>query len=195
MGRRKRIDHELLAEMVRNNVTTGACAKHFGVSPQAVSNAKKKLKLTSGKVVALEKANHVVTKSLNTLGQLQKINDNANELLDMLMAWNRGKPGALQVLESQAKQVKVGSKEDAEWITEYKMTDPRALALKAMSEIRSQLKLQLELYQALWDAQAIKDFQQEVLDVIGSVSPEHRAKIISGLAARRAIRSVVQFDQ
>jgi len=194
MAQPPKIDPSVLAEMVREGSSLSECAKHFGVSKSAISQRKKSLKLNSGKVVVLERAKQVVTKNLNTLGQLQKINDYANELLDMLMAWNRGDPGALQVLESQSKQVKRGQGDDAEWITEYKMTDPRALALKAMAEIRSQLKLQLELYQALWDATAMKEFQEEVINVIGSVSPEHRTAIIQKLAERRAIRSVVQFD-
>ena len=58
------------------------------------------------KNVALESAHKVVEKNLNTLDQLQKINTYANELLDLLMRWNKGDAEALQILESQVRKVK-----------------------------------------------------------------------------------------
>ena len=120
------------------------------------------------KNVALETAHKVVEKNLNAVDQLQKINTYANELLDLLMRWNRGDEEALQILESQVKKVRVrGSEEE---VTEYKFKDPRELALKAMAEIRGQLNLQLDIFKTLYDVQAIADFQREVLDAIGEVS-------------------------
>ena len=59
------------------------------------------------------------------------------------------------------KTVRVGK--DEEEVVEYKLKDPRELALKAMAEIRGQLKLQLEIFQALYDMKAVQEFQQEVL--------------------------------
>ena len=62
-------------------------------------------------------------------------------------------------------KIKVRGQEEE--VTEYKFKDPRELALKAMQEIRGQLKLQLEIFQALFDMQAVQQFQAEVLEVIG----------------------------
>ena len=132
-------------------------------------------------------------REIHALDQLQKINRDANELLDLLMRWNRGKEDALQVLESQARKIKVrGQKEE---ISEYRFKDPRELALKAMGEIRDQLKLQLEIFQALFDLQAVKQFQSEVLEVIGSVSAEARDEIIRRLTERNALRSALDLDR
>jgi hypothetical protein len=125
---------------------------------------------------------------------LQKINRDANELLDLLMRWNRGDDAALQILETQVRKVKIGRGESAEEISEYKFKDPRELALKAMAEIRGQLKLQLELFQALFDMQAVQQFQAEVLEVINNVSPEARDEIIRRLTKRNALRSALDLN-
>ena len=74
----------------------------FLVSPDgAISQVAKNLNIGVVKNVALESAHKVVEKNLNTLAQLQKINVYANDLLDLLMRWNKGDAEALQILESQ----------------------------------------------------------------------------------------------
>ena len=61
-----------------------------------------------------------------------------------------------------------------------------------MAEIRGQLDLQLEIFKTLYDMEAIRDFQEEVLGVIGRTSPEARAEIVRNLRARKAVRAA--FD-
>ena len=189
-----KIDVVKLNQMLRDGKPQKEIAQFFGVSPGAISKRKKEFNITVVKNLALENAGRVVDKNLNAIEQLQKINDYANELLDLLMRWNRGDKGALQVLESQVstKKVKVGDKE--EFVKEFRFKDPRELALKAMGEIRGQLKLQLEIFQALYDIKAVEEFQQEVLTAIGEASKDARDRIISGLNKRRALRSVIKFD-
>ena len=68
------------------------------------------------------------------------------------------------------------------------------MKLKIMAEIRGQLKLQLEIFQTLYDMKAVQEFQQEVLTAIGEESPDVRHRIICRLNEKRAIRTVVQFD-
>ena len=67
------------------------------------------------------------------------------------------------------------------------------LSLRCMSEIRGQLKLQLEIFAALYDFKAAAEFQEEVLAAIGEVAPDVRSKIIHQLNQKRAIRSAVRF--
>jgi hypothetical protein len=89
------------------------------------------------------------------------------------------------------KKVKVGDEEME--VQEFKFTDPRQLALRAMGEIREQLRLQVEIFKTLYDVEAVREFQQVVLQAIGEVDPNVREKIIVNLNKRRAIRSSVQF--
>jgi len=53
------------------------------------------------KNVALESAHRVVDKHLNTIDQLQKINEYANEILDLLMRWSRGDEEALHAFKRE----------------------------------------------------------------------------------------------
>ena len=66
--------------------------------------------------------------------------------------------------------------------------------IKIMAEIRGQLKLQLEIFQMLYDMNAVQEFQQEVLSAIGEASKEVRNEIISQLNKKRAIRTAIKFS-
>ena len=185
------IDRVKLDQMLRKGKSQKEIAQFFGVTEGAISKAKKELKINVIKAVALERAHEVADKNLNTIAQLQKINSYANELLDLLMRWNRGDNEALQILESQVKKVKVrGSEEE---VTEYRFKDPRELALKAMAEIRGQLNLQLDIFKTLYDVQAVAEFQKEVLTAIGEVSADVRNRIIQRLKEGRALRQSVSI--
>ncbi len=142
-------------------------------------------KFTDHKIAACE---------INVVEQLQKINLAANEMLDILLRWNRGDDEALQILECQVRKVRIGKGENTEEITEYRFSDPRKLAFKAMQEIRGQLKLQLEIFQALYSMQAVRQFETEVLEIIGNVSPEARDKIIRRLAEKNGLRSNLDLN-
>jgi hypothetical protein len=187
-----KIDLIVLERLLRSGKKTlKEIAEHFGVSEVAVWKAKKRLGIAVIRNVALETAPKIVEKHLDTITQLQKINEYANELLDLLMRWSRGDEEALQILESQVRKVKVrGSEEE---ITEYRFKDPRELALKAMQEIRGQLSLQLSIFQTLYDVQSIHEFQKEVLESIGEVAPDVREKIIRKLKESRALRQSVSI--
>jgi len=184
-----KIDRVKLSEMLLSGKTGNECAEHFGVTKGAISQARKELNLAVIKNVALESAPAVVEKNLNAVQQLQKINDYANELLDLLMRWNRGDNEALQILEGQVKKVKVRGTEKE--IEEYRFKDPRELALKAMAEIRGQLGLQLDIFKTLYDVQAVADFQKEVLNAISEVDQDVRDRIISRLKEGRALRQSI----
>jgi len=188
----KRIDEEQLVQLIRNGYTVVEVARKMGVSRRAVYNRLKDLNIAINRNVAIRAAHKIVDREINTLDQLQKINRDANELLDLLMRWNRGDYSALQVLESQVRKIKVRGQEEE--ITDYRFKDPRELALKAMQEIRGQLKLQLEIFQALFDMRAVQQFQAEVLDIIGSVSTEARDEIIRRLTEKNALRSALDLN-
>lgn len=190
----KKISFIQLEQLVRKGNGVSQIAKKMGVTKGAVSKALKKLNTAIVKDVALRSAPEVVDKKINAIEQLEKINSYANELLDLLMAWNRGDNKALQVLESQItnKKIRVGDKK--EFVREYKFTDPRQLALRAMAEIRGQLEVQMELFKTLYNADEVAAFQKIVMEEIGSVSPETKARILQRLNERRAIRSTLSFS-
>jgi hypothetical protein len=192
MGKPKLSDKRLL-ELVDTGRSLAEIAREFHISRQAVSKRVIELRGKTTKAVVAKKVNAIVERKIDALEQLHKINSYANELLDLLMRWNRGDEEALQILENQVKMVRVGQGGDVEWIKEYKFKDPRELALRAMAEIRGQLSLQLDIFQALFSLQAAEEFQNTVLEVIREVDPGVRDKIIRRLNERRTIRQAVHF--
>jgi predicted transcriptional regulator len=190
MGNPKINDRKML-RLIDSGMSQSEVAKKIGVSRQAVSKRLQELRGKITKVVVSKKIEQVVDRKIDAIEQLQKINDDANELLDLLMRWNRGESEALQALECQVKRIRIGDEEIG--VKEVKFKDPRQLALQAMAEIRNQLKLQLEIFQALFSLQAAEEFQNVVLETIAEVDPKVRNEIIRRLNNKRTIRSAVRL--
>jgi Zn-dependent peptidase ImmA (M78 family) len=89
-----KIDRVKLDQMLGEGKLQREIAQYFGVTDGSISKAKNELKVVVVKNVALESAHKVVDKHLDTIGQLQKINENANELLDLYEMESRGRRGA-----------------------------------------------------------------------------------------------------
>lgn len=197
MPRASIIDKRKLPRLIKIGKTQKQIAEIFGVSEAAVSIAIKNKKIATGKAVTLEVGYKVAEKNLNAVAQLQKINKDANEILDLVMGWARGDKKCIRILETQVKKVKWRDKESGEDreldVQDIKFKDPRELAIKAMSEIRGQLSLQLEIFQTLYDIEAVAEFQREVLDAIAEVAPAVQKTIISNLKKRKALRESVSF--
>jgi predicted transcriptional regulator len=194
MGNPKINDRKLLRLIDKDGLSQSAAAKKIGVSRQAVNKRLQEIRGKTTKVVVAKKIEEVVDHKIDAIEQLTRINEYANEILDLLMRWNRGDDEALQVLESQVapKKVRIGTKELE--VQDVKLKDPRELALKAMAEIRGQLKLQLEIFQALFSLQAAEEFQNVVLETISEVDPKVRNEILRRLNDKRAVRSAVRLS-
>ena len=188
-------DTKKILELLNSGMTQAEVARSFGISKQAVNQRMKRFK-TKTTVAAVTPAHveSVVQDKLNTIEQLKKTNVYANELLDACMAWTRGDETAIQVLESAARKIKVGGGgEDAvKWVTEYKFKDPREIALKAMAEIRNQLKLQFDIFTTIYSMRAAEEFQAAVLDTIGELHPDVATEIVRRLHARQSVRQVIE---
>jgi predicted transcriptional regulator len=83
--------------------------------------------------------------------------------------------------------------EEANALLDELEKDP-AMKLKIMAEIRGQLKLQLDIFQSLFDMRAVQEFQDEILAAIEEAEPDVRKRIIHNINQKRAIRSVVKFN-
>ncbi len=79
-----------LEQLVREGFGVSEIARKVGVSKGTVSKRLKALNVAITKNATLRQAGEIVEKKLDAIGQLQKINENANEILDLLMGWNRG---------------------------------------------------------------------------------------------------------
>lgn len=187
-------DRELLRLIDKDKLSQTEAAKQLNVSRQAVSKRLQELRGKTTRVVAVKKIDEIVSRKIDAVDQLQKINEHAHWLLDHVMKWVKGDETAIQVLEKNARLVNVGTKEDPEFVKEYKFKDPHEIALKSMHEIRGQLELQLKIFQTLYDMKAVQEFQEEVLAAIGDASPDARARIINNLNKRRVLRAAIKFN-
>jgi hypothetical protein len=180
MAQRKISDVQL-ERLVKDGNGVSQIARILKVSKGTVSRRLKQINLGIAKNITMHHAGEIVKKEINSVSQLQKINDHANELLDLLMVCVNGDEAAKAEAATKLGPMGPGSK------------DPKELALKCMQEIRSQLKLQLEIFQTLYDMQAVAEFQREVLEAIGNADLETRDRIIRNLKERSAIRSTLEF--
>lgn len=153
----KTMNDTKLIRLIDGGSSQAEAARELGVSRQAVNQRIIELRGRTTKVMATKKINQVVEQKLDAIEQLQKINTEANRLLDELQ---------------QTPELK----------------------LKVMAEIRGQLRLQLDIFSTLYDMQAVKEFQQEVLSAIGEADKETRDAIIDRLNQKRAIRKSIRFD-
>lgn len=191
--RRPKIDREKLHTLARKGASQGQMASAFGVSQAAISKALKDLEreitrcLTAPPTSARKSAARVIENSINAAEQLLKINKNANELLDLVMAWQRGDDVALQILESQVFMRKIRVGKEIEQVKEYRFKDPRELALKAMEAIKGQLHLQLEIFKTLYDMEAFKEFTEAFLRVMARRDPKARDEMIQELQKERLL--------
>jgi len=192
---KQKIDRVRLSRMLREGKSQKAIAQSMGVSEAAISKAKKELNINVVKSVALENAHKVVDKNLDAVGQLQNINEKANQILNELT-------GKDQVIEKMVKAVE-GSltyegdlKKQREHIRQIvlQVQKDKNTALKACAEIRGQLSLQLDIFKTLYDMQAVAEFQREVLTAIGEESPDVRNRIIQRLKESRALRQSVSIN-
>jgi predicted transcriptional regulator len=185
-------ENKMLYLIDEEKLNQSQAAKVLGVSRQAVSKRLQEIRGRTTRIIATKKVEQVVDRKIDSMGQLQKINSDANEILDLLMRWSRGDKEALQILESQVRYVTVNGQEEP--VKEYKMKDPRELALKAMAEIRNQLGLQVKIFQALYSLQEVEEFQKTVVEVLGEVSPEMRNEFVRRLNAKRSVRAALRYS-
>jgi len=186
-----RINKKELIQLLGEGKNLTECANHFGVSPAAVHKAKKSVGLVVAKDMHLESAHRFVDQHLDTVKQLRKINSYANELLDLCMRWQRGDDEALQILENQITKVRVGRTE--KFVEKMKTSDPRDVALKAMAEIRGQLRLQNETLAMLAEMSAVMEFQQELIQLLKEIDPNVKDEFLRRLSERQALRGAVQL--
>jgi len=165
----KKIDLTLLCQMLRQGKSQAEIAKHLGVARSSISLAKKRLKDRTGVEVDFPKAvvspgsaiKPIVTEHLNLIGQLRSINNAAHDILGYLNQIKRGEG----ISEAEHKKL--------------------TTAIKASAEIRIQLAFQMEIFDRLHGAEAVMEWQQNVLRVIGEQAPEVSNQIIAAL--RQAI--------
>ncbi len=145
-------------EKIDTAILQGLPVRHivaqFGTSSGTVQRHKKHI---SQQLLKAKKAADIEAGD-SLLEQMQKINLNANRLLDTAME-----------------------------TTEEQSSNPN-IALLAMKEIRGQLALQLDIFKIMYDMESVKSFQEEVINILSEVDPKAKERFIKRLREKRGIR-------
>jgi transposase-like protein len=177
MSQRKFSDYQL-EQLVKKGNGVSQIARKLGVSKGTVSKRLKQLKVGISKSVTLHHAGEIVKKEINAVEQLLRINENANALLDRLMRVVEGDKEEL----ARVKPLLGGKSGIIE------------AALKVKSEIRAQLRLQLEMVKSLYDLNTVAEFQRIMLHEIGRVDPDVQNRIMQRLQKIQAVYSTLSLQ-
>ncbi|MFH0809044.1 MAG: helix-turn-helix domain-containing protein [Pseudomonadota bacterium] len=181
-----------IARLHRQGGSQAQIARQLGVSPSTVRRRMKKLQLPAGTLPSPDMERRV-SLGLDALGQLVKINERANSVLDLLTFGPKRR--LRQTIEEQVKETLDkylsqnrldGTKLPPIRFDFSRVTEDLKVALKAMAEIREQLKFHLDACKAVCDMQAAMEFEKAVLDAVGEVDPLVRRDIIQRLKEKRA---------
>ena len=173
-NRKNKLSPEVLQRELDAGLSCSAIARKYGVAVSTVTRSLRRLQLVAAATLvspiptepteATKKAQKVVAEQINSVEQLQKINQAVNRQLD--------------AIEREIRTGKINKIEG------------RELLFKASKEIRAQLKLQLDIMSKLFDMQYVAEFQKIVIETIGEVAPDVRDEIIRRLEAVQSMRGI-----
>ena len=186
-------DHKLLRLIDKQRMNQTETAKELGVSRQAVSRRLQEIRGKTTRVIVAKKVEQVIDRQFESMDQLNRINEYTNEILDLVMAWSRGDDEVLQALESQIKNKRVRIGHEEIGVLEFKLKDPKMIALRACAEIRNQIALQVQIFEKLFSLREVEEFQKTVLEILCEVSPEMRNEVVHRLNAKRSVRAALYY--
>lgn len=187
-----KIDKVRLGKLLREGKSQRKCAAIFGVTESAVSRARKDLGIAVAKVTCLEEGARVAQESLDVASQLFRINERALSLLDEVSGEENIVKRLVEGLEEAFHCGEdLGKRREVIRKAVQRVSKDRFFALKAMQEIRGQLRFQIEILQSLYNIREIATFQKKVIELLDEVNPEMRVAFLKKLRDVNALRRAV----
>ena len=178
---KEKFTNKQLREAVDQGMTMADIARKYNASKTTVSVRIKKLKLKTIQALATHTGIKVINEQMISAQYFRKLKEKTEKLLT----------SAEDFIYNDSR----GLKKDIDGVSTIRTQADKAkqqeIALKAIAEIRAQAKLELEIFQALYDNNSVKVFQEEVLNVINEVDHSIREEITRRLQRRRALRLVL----
>jgi hypothetical protein len=162
-----KIDIGALQTFLDDGHSQADAARHFNVSEAAISLRVRQNRLSTTKVVALERAHEVVSQQLTAAERLQRVQQ---LILDQLnWAEERAKqPGADRAVLSDT-------------------------LVKLAAEVRAQIRLEHDISVTLIDLRVVRQFQRVVVEAIQAEAPHVARRIVDRLKAERALRQTAAW--
>jgi DNA-binding transcriptional regulator GbsR (MarR family) len=159
MANKKATDQQI-RHLADQGLGVAEIAKRLGVTKGAISQRCRKLEIDMSLAVVSKRGLDQARSEFSPIEQIHKINERAHAILDKLDTCVQGE----------------GIK-----------ADEMLLALKAMKEIRNQIKLQLDVAEAFLNYESEIAFRKEVIEIIEAVEPGARNEIIRRFKAKRSL--------
>ncbi|MCP4569477.1 MAG: hypothetical protein GY841_18020 [FCB group bacterium] len=172
------VDLEKLREMLQAGIKQTEIAQHMGVTPAAITRAKKRIGFETQTVVLSKMSTQYVDSGFNVFEQLSELNGYAKSILQTLVAAQDG---------DKAAQAKLALMADSK--------SPREMVALYMREIRAQMQLQKDIFSQLYDIKVSREFRRAVLEVIEDVDPRLRDEIEHKLRRRASIFNALAGDK
>jgi len=163
-----KIDKIKLNQWLREGISQTEIARRFGCSESTVSMAKKKLRNTIVRTVALEKANEVVEADLDMMGQMRKASKAINHQLEE----------AQKDIENTIGADKRATQE---------------VIIKLASEVRKQIQAILQIAESYNIHKRFAEFQVDVFEELAKWEPENRQGAIAALKTKHIVRGSLQI--
>jgi len=162
----KRINIESVRRLAETGLGCTAIAERLGCSKGAISKVLKKHRIAVAQDMVMASAARMVDKKIDALAQLHDINARLQE--------------EVAFMRDHMRSLKPQERKD--WEREY---------VAAMSEVRKQLNLVLEIGRTLYNIEEVERFQNVVMEVLNEADPELRAEVVRRLRSRRSLRRAV----
>lgn len=175
MGSRIFTDYQL-GELLREGKSVKEISDLLKVSTTAVYKRVKALKANISRQVVVRQAGEVLQREIDLATQMKKILNESDFLMSKLSSYIRRLTGDDELARQEAKEHLAAAGDDL--LAGRSLID---LMVKIQGEHRQQLTLLIAGMERIIEFQRVEAFMQEVLKVIGRVSPAERDRIIQGI--------------
>jgi len=197
-----KIDKVVMEQMLSAGKTPKEVAKFFNCHPVAVYNAHQGVKRRLAIMPDLAKS-ELSKESLDTLSQLVGINKTVMEELGRVKRLILREDEKVKEREDLEDKVKLDPQNTA-LVKELKEKAHVNFAsilriqtniIDISAEVRKQIELQIKIFETLYNATTVAQFQDEVLNAIEEADKITRDKIIIRLKQLRTLRGLVQIKR
>lgn len=183
MGMPRKLDYDLIHKLANEEKKSPSqIAKQLGkplASIRYVLSHDNRHKAISS-TITFEQGRENTLRHLDTVSQLQTINQNMHSILELIMKAIKGDKSAQKILNQDDK---------------YKRKDPMEIAIKASAEIREQLEAQNKIFETLYSIQQTKDFQDMVMETMEEMQPGLRSRFLERLKQKRLMHSAIEWKE
>ncbi len=196
-----KIDKQLLLRMRAEGRSKSECARYFHVTPGAIGQLERGIR---DQIEAAPEINEQTlgTAAINTMDQLKRINDvilvELNRCGKLINEEDR-KLRSRKELEKKFLKNK-DDKTQAELVEALKTTYNDILKIQnnvisISAEVRKQLEFQVKIAEIAYGIQQVAEFQEELIQVLGTIDVKAKDAFVKKLKERRAVRGLIKLDR